>query len=277
MSKKTLNIAATCLVLLMMVFVITKKNSDNRAKTSNITVDGEVVEENKTVAETYQAEVLQALLAQNIKSFEAVSESFKRKPTDTLSDTIAKNTFSEYINYNTTQTLDVEKIKAETEAALKQNIVTKSNVGVDKITISSNTISGLKEYGNRISIIQNEMLKAVNKEIGKENIQIYIKNIYKTTADLYIKIPVPESLVEQHLGVINAYRDYATGFELLELQSKDPAKAIVGVQTAKEAHDALIENFTSIKKIVLLNKITYTKNDPAYVWFLESTESIKLN
>jgi hypothetical protein len=126
-------------------------------------------------------------------------------------------------------------------------------------------------------MIQNEMNKSIYKIKDKKDPQIYIKNIYKTASNLFLRVSVPESLVREHLGIINGYRDYVTAFELLELQTKDPAKALAGVQTAKEAQDMLVESFSSLKKIVLLNKITYTEKDPAYVWFLESNESIKLN
>jgi hypothetical protein len=80
MSKKTLNIASICLVALLVVFVITKKDDIKKGYTMNIGVDGEVIDENKTLSETYQDQLLKALFEQNIKSFEAVNESFKRKP-----------------------------------------------------------------------------------------------------------------------------------------------------------------------------------------------------
>lgn len=278
MSKKTFNILSVCLGILMITFVITKKDSQRDIYTKNIGVDTGSTEEDKTLTETYQDQVLQAIFDQNIKSFESISESFKKKSTDTLSDTIAKNTFAQYINYNTTEKLDVETIKKETEAALKNNVVIKSNFGIQDIIISKDTISNLRKYGNEISVIQTEMNKSIYNTRNKNHKEIYIKNIYKTASNLYRKVSVPESLTKYHLGIINGYRDYVTGFELLELQTQDPAKALAGVQTAKEAQDVLVESFSSIKKIVLLNNITYTQTDPAYVWFSESSASpIKTN
>lgn len=277
--KKTFNILAACLAVLLIIFIITQDGAKKDTYTKNIGVDGGAINEDATTAKEYQEQVLDALLEQNIKSFESISESFKRKPTDTLSDTIAKNTFAQYIDYNTTETLDVEKIKKETEAALKNNVVNKSNIQIQDILTQSNSIANLKTYVNNISVIQTEMNKSIYKIRNEKHQHIYIKNIYNVAANLYKKIPVPESLIPQHLTIINGYKDYVTGFELLELQSQDPAKALAGIQTAKEAQDMLVEGFSSIKKIVLLNNIVYAPQDPAYIWFSESsTESpIKLN
>jgi len=279
MHKKTFNIASICLVALIIAFAITQKSDKKDTYTNNIGVDGEVIDTEKTVAETYQEEVLKTVLEQSIKSFESTSESFKRKPTDTLSDTIAKNTFSEYLKYNTTETFDIENIQAETIKALKEHPLERSSVTMRDILVISNSVANLRAYTNDISVIQTEVAKSINKIQSKENPQLYIEVIYRTASDLYKKVRVPESLASHHLSVINGYKDYSTGFALLKLQEKDPARALGGVQLTKEAQDMLVSGFSSIKKIVLLNKITFTKDEPAYVWFLDAPggEQIKLN
>jgi hypothetical protein len=281
MHKKTFNIASLCLVALIIAFTITRKDTKNTGYTDNIGVNGEVIDKNteKTAAELYQEEVLKTILDQSIKSFETTSESFKRKPTDTLSETIAKNTFSEYLKYNTTETFDINNIQAETIKALKEHPVERSSIGIQDILIIPNSVANLKKYANDISIIQTTVVKNVSKTRTKENPQFYIKAIYSKASDLYKKVKVPESLLSQHLGIINGYKDYSTGFQLLELQDTDPAKALGGVQVSKEAQDMLLASFGSIKKIVLLNKISFTKEEPAYIWFLDEagTETIKLN
>ncbi len=279
MHKKTFNIASICLVALILAFAITHKNNTKDTYTNNIDVDGEAIDTEKTVAETYQEVVLKTVLDQTIKSFESTSESFKRKPTDTLSDTIAKNTFSEYLKYNTTETFDIENIQAETIKALKEHPVERSDVQMQDILIISNSVANLRAYTNNISVIQTEVAKSINKIKTKENPQLYIEVIYRTASDLFKKVQVPESLTSYHLNIINGYKDYSRGFELLKLQETDPAKALGGVQLTKEAQDMLASSFSSIKKIVLLNKITFTKDEPAYVWFLDvpEGEQIKLN
>ena len=279
MHNKTLNIASICFVALLIVFVITKKADNQKEFTNNIQTEEQVANNAQARSQAYQTEILKTVLDQNIKSFESVSESFKKKPTDTLSDTIAKNVFSQYIEYNTSKSLDVDKIQEETVLALKEHPVTKSNISLQNIHLSANTTANLKAYGNSISVIQTELNNRIYKIRNKSNKSVYIKNLYKTATDIYLKQPVPESLAKEHLGIINGYTDYARGFELLELQSEDPAKALTGVQLAKDAQDTLLKSFSSIKKIVLLNNIKYTPQEPAYVWFMDTTgtEQIKTN
>ena len=279
MHKKTFNIASVCIVTLLVAFAITHKGQETNVLSNNIEVkDGE--KNTKKTTLTYQQEILKTVLDQNIKSFESVSESFKKKPTDTLSDTISKNVFSQYIEYNTSKSLDVETIQEETMEAVKSHPIQKSNIGLQNIRITGNTVANLKAYGNTVGMLQTELIKAINSVKNKENKNIYIKNLYKTIADMYMKQDVPESLAKEHAGIINGYRDYSTAFGLLELQSADPAKALTGVQLAKESQDLLVASLISVKKIVLLNNITYTKNEPAYVWFIDGSsgaQEIKTN
>lgn len=276
--RRTFNIAAVCLVVILVVFVLNKKNTTTDSL-GNITTEGGMVLENQKNTDEYQQQILQAIIDQNIKTFETISDSFKRKPTDSLSETIAKNTFAEYIKYNTTDTIDVNKITAETVAALKEHPVEKSNVTIRDIKLSGNDITSLREYVNNISVVQTQLTRYIYEVRNKKDIQIYIKNLYKTTSNLYKRIPVPQSLAKEHINIINGYANYSIGFGLLELQTTDPARALSGVQTVKEAQDLLVTSFSSIKKIVSLNNIVYTEKDPAYVWFLNATgtETIKTN
>lgn len=267
MHKKTFNITAVCFVALLVAFTVARKDKKDQGLANNIEVENGVLGSQEDTTVAYQKEILKTVLDQNIKAFESVSESFKKQPTDTMSDTIAKNIFSQYIEYNTSKSLDIETVQAETLEAIKAHPIERSNLTLQDIRISGNTVTDLKNYVNILSAIQTESLRAVNKVNSKENKNIYIKEIYKTTADLFLKQTVPESVAKEHLGIINGYRDYSHAFELLALQDKDPAKALTGVQLAKEAQDLLVASLSSVKNIVSLNKITFTEEDPAYVWF----------
>ncbi|MES2623452.1 MAG: hypothetical protein V4576_03525 [Patescibacteria group bacterium] len=280
MHKKTLNIASLCLVALLIVFTMTHTKDSSDKLVANIEADGEVgIVGNPQNADEYQQQIMKAVLDQNLKAFEDTSDSFKKKPTDTMTDTIAKNVFSQYIEYNTTDTLNMEKIQQETIAAVREHPAQKSNVTLQDIRISANTVEGLKSYANTVAAIQNNLYKAVDKIKDKTEATLYLQNLYNVTSDLYLKLAVPESMSREHVAIINAYRDYYTSFDLLKLQDSDPARALTGVQLAKEAQDALVASLESVKKIVLLNNITYTEGDAAFVWFTNATgtEMIKTN
>lgn len=281
MHKKTLNIASVCFVALIVAFVVSKKGSNKNELANNIEVEKNSVNAKNNTTLAYQQEIMKTVLDQNIKAFESVSASFKKQPTDTMTDTIAKNIFSQYIEYNTSKSLDVDTIQQETIAAVKAHPVDRSNIGLQDIRFSGNSVTDLKAYVNVLSAIQTESLKSIDKVKNKNKKNLYIQAIYKTAADLFLNQPVPESLAKDHLGIINGYRDYSQAFELLELQEKDPALALTGVQLAKEAQDLLVASLVSVKNIVLLNKLTFQKGEPAYMWFAgeqsASTETIKTN
>lgn len=276
MNKKTLNIISVCIVLLIIVFVVTKKNKVDQDNSDNIVVNsnGEI----KTKADQYQANILDTVIDENVKNFKEFAKTFEKSSADNLTDGLSKDIFTQYIKYNTSGEIKEEDILNTTQEILKNKTEIENPVNYGDITTVSSSLLNLKIYGNDIAIIQN----AVNKGIGslekKTNKAPYIASIYMKTADLLTQTNVPDSLSENHIKLINGLKKYSEGLTMMNEQESDPAKALLGLNKLKDATTEIGTSFEKIKKTIILNKIDYTKTDPGYFWISNNTSdaSIKL-
>ncbi len=276
MHKKTLNIAAVCVMVLLATFLYVQKDKKMTAeKENNISIES--AKTNKTLqVEDYQQNIIDTITKQQLESFEKVSESFKKKDTDTLSDKIAKDVFGQYIEYNTSGTLDAATLQNLTVNNMAGQIPYTPTVRINNLKLLAPTVANLKIYTNKIITIQFELDKAIASISNKPNPDIYIKNLYIAASNLYYRQAVPSSLGDYHANIINAYRKFVTAFDLMQMQQKDPARALLGVDMAKKAGDELISNISSIKDIAILNKVVYEPTDPAFQW-INANENSTIN
>ncbi|MEN9605088.1 MAG: hypothetical protein RJB39_773 [Candidatus Parcubacteria bacterium] len=277
MHKKTLNIAAVCLVILLVTFIYTEKRSGaEAAKEGNIAVEGGNKIAGVVSEDEYQQKILESITKQQLESFEQVSASFKKQDSDTLSDKVAKDVFSQYIQYNTSGTLDTAAIQQMTANNFEgQDLGDAPTVTSRNLKLAASSVANLKIYTNQVAKIQVALAKSIAAVANKQNADVYIKNLYIATSNLYFRQPVPASLADYHANIINAYRQAVTGFNLLALQKKDPAKALLGVDKAKKAGEAISSNLEEIRSVARLNKVEYKKTDPAYQW-INSVEDSKI-
>jgi hypothetical protein len=277
MSKKTLNIGALCVVVILIAFVYAGRNKVTGKQVGNIAVDGSGKVLGTVTDDNYQNDILEAIAKQQIDAFSKLTDSYKKLNTDTLSDKIAKDVFSQYIQYNTSGTLDQDAITEATAQNIQAQTIPHSNVKISSLKMVTGTVNNLKIYGNKVAKIQDTLARGIAYVSKQKNVDIYVQNLYMAASNLYMMLPVPQTLAQNQADIINAYRDYSTSFILLRLQQKDPAKALLGIDQAKTANNTLIAKLNEIQKILKLNKVVYEKTDPAYGWInpIEGSNIIK--
>lgn len=267
MHKKTLNIAAVCFVVLLTTFLYVKKtNTTETEKQNNIALNSKNTEGKTLAADQYQQNILDSITKQQLESLEKITNSFKKQESDTLSDKIAKDVFGQYIEYNTSGSLDAETLQQMTVNNMAGQIPYTPTVRLNNLKLAAPNIANLKAYTNAVATIQIELDKSIASIAKKPNTDDYIKHFYIAASNLYYRQAVPSSLGEYHANIINAYRQFVTAFDLMQLQQKDPARALLGVDQAKKATDAIVKNLNEIRQIAILNKVEYTPTDPAYKW-----------
>lgn len=276
MNKKTLNIISFCIVLLIIVFVVTNKNKTVGDSSDNIVVNskGEI----QTKADQYQANILDTIVDENVKSFKEFTKTFEKSSADNVTDGLSKDIFTQYIKYNTSGEIKQEDIINATKDVLKNKAEINNPVGYNDIMAVSSSVLNLKIYGNDLAIIQNEVNKGINSLENKKNKTPYIASIYMKIADILTQTNVPDSLSQNHINLINGLKKYSEGLSMMDQQESDPAKALLGLNKVKDATTEVLTSFEKIKKTIILNKIEYTKTDPGFFWISNniSDTSIKL-
>ncbi len=276
MNKKTLNIISVCVVSLIIVFTVTYKNKIESNNSNNIIVDSNG--KMQTKADQYQANILETIVEKNIKNFKKFSSTFEKNSGDNLTDGLSKDIFTQYIKYNTSGEISQSDILNTTQEVLKNKTGIKNPVIYSDVKAVSSNITNLKIYGNNIAIIQEGVSEGINSLSTKVNKTPYIAIIYVKTVDLLTQIEVPELLSENHINLINGLKKYSEGLTMMDQQTTDPAKALLGLNKVKDATTEVLISFEKIKKTIILNKIDYTESDPGFFWISNNANntSIKL-
>ena len=268
-------------IVIIVITVVYRENTKPETKvayTNNIEVDGGGANASGlfTNADTYQRDLLNTIAEQNIVAFEKISNSFKKSASDTLSDTIAKDVFGEYLKYNTAGDFDQKSIQAAVAKSVTSQTPDIKLTSKAQLTVVDASLRNLDLYTVRMSETQFVISKRIVATRGKKDPTLYVKNIYAAAAKLFTGIPVPSSLVDSHLQLIHGFEYYVQGFELMGLQSSDPAKALLGVQSAQKGNELSLAGITEIKRVINLNNIVYNKEDPAYAWLLDVATDQKI-
>ncbi len=263
MNKKTLNITAICVVSLVIVFSITYKDKINLNKSSNVEVDekGEVV----TKSDQYQNNILETISQENIKNLKEFSKTFEKKSSDNLTDGLSKDIFSQYIKYNSSGEIKKDDVLNAAQDVLKKDTSLENPVLYSDIKIVTSSKSNLRTYGNNLATIQNGIVLGIDSLKNKSNKTPYLSSIYLKVSDIMIITFVPESLAANHLNLINGFKKYSEGLDMMEDQYNDPAKALLGVKKLKEATEEISESLNIIKRTIELNDIIYAPTEPGFL------------
>lgn len=276
MHKKTLNILSVCIFVLIIVFSFTQKNKLGLNKFSdNIIVDenGKVL----TKADQYKTNILETVSEENIKNFKKFSKAFEKNSGDNITDNLSKDIFTQYIKYNTYGEIKDSEIVGVTQSVLKNKVDLEHPIYINEIKTNISSVENLKIYSTNVAIILNSLNNGL-KSINKKDKTPYVTAAYRGAAKLLTQIEVPEILASNHLQMANGYIKYSEGLEMLRQQNSDPAKALLGLNKIQSATEELTLSFDKIKKTIILNKVTYTDNDPGLIWLSTETSdtSIKI-
>ncbi len=264
MNKHTLNIAAVCVFLLIIVFSITQKDKLIDKFSDNIVVDenGKIV----TKADRYQENILATVTEENIKNFQKFSKSFQKNSSDNLTDSLSKDVFTQYIKYNTSGEIKTDEIAKMTNDLLKNKIQSANTITINQIKTTSSSVENLKIYGTNLAIVQDALTKVISNINTKKDKTPYVAAAYRGAADVLKTVVVPDILAENHLLIVNGYIKYSEGMSLLEYQNSDPARALLGINSLQTATTELTNGFEKIRKTIILNKVSYTADDPGMIW-----------
>jgi hypothetical protein len=144
MNKKTLNIISVCVVSIIIVFAVTNKNKIGASNSDNIIVDsnGKI----QTKADQYQANILETIVDENVKSFKDFAKTFEKNSDDNLTDGLSKDIFTQYIKYNTSGEINRADVLDATESVLKNKNDIENPVIYSEIKIVYSNINNLNLY-----------------------------------------------------------------------------------------------------------------------------------
>ena len=186
----------------------------------------------------------------------------------TGTDLIGRQMIIDYVDLSTSGQASSDNINALAERYV-ESIPTLNNArkaSILDIKVVSNSKTSFQNYSNEISSIQSQYAKDTDNlynknpninELGKAyyGFSSSMSTIYNELANKLMETPVPGSLVQKHLELINIYLSNASAVEAMSKTEEDPATSFAGIIALKENtnREGLVLN--EILKILTENNV----------------------
>ncbi len=200
-------------------------------------------------------------------------------PPTTFTGKFSEAFFKDYLQgkIGSAETSDPTKLVGNAVEAIEKNTLSKRHTRLE-LTIIPSTDEALREYGNTIpkiiathsvktenaAVILNEAL-ATNNPGLLEKIGPILTMYTKTTSDL-LATPVPDSLVNEHIALMNAYEATVTNIGAMQVAFTDPLYALARIKGYEEDGKVLASSFKAIEAVLSARGISYS-NDEAGAFF----------
>lgn len=211
---------------------------------------------------------LESVSTQELAIFEGTPQDIylgeKATSTQNLNQTdlLGRQLFSDYLTLSSRGSASPDQLSslANSYADSILNLQTSTKIDKSKITVTQTSQTSLSEYGTAVLTMRiryGDMVETQASQTGVssaddprvENIMLAISEIYKQAAQDLINTPVPQSLADNHVRLINNYLSSAEAARAIANAESDPmgAYAALNVHTENnEEEDVLLGNIQSV-------------------------------
>ena len=188
---------------------------------------------------------------------------------DTVTSRLAKQIYSDYINQeagNSDLTYDDIAQNALSHISASDMPLAKHGLGEIVFTDQSNP-SDIRAYGNSFAEIYMRNINIIyNNQQKYSKDLLALASIYENISRELVKLKVPVQIATTHLAIVNDYQTMADSFRLIDKQSTDPVKALLGIRSAKNATDDNDQMFINIDNYFKNNDIIFGNNEAGKIW-----------
>ena len=188
---------------------------------------------------------------------------------DTATSRLAKQVYSDYVNKEAGNSdLTVSDIAQNALSQLSSSDIPGAKYNLNAISFTDDTSNEtIRLYGNNFAEIYTRNLTIIANDEKKYSSNLKaIADIYENISKELLKIKVPVQISSSHLAVVNNYQIMADAFRLIDAQSQDPVKSLLGVKAAKEASEDNDQMFINIGKYFKNNVIIFSNNEIGSIW-----------
>lgn len=188
---------------------------------------------------------------------------------DSATSRLAKQVYYDYVNQEAGNSdLTVTDIAQNALSQLSSGDLPKAKYNLNNILFTNQSSKeDLRLYGNNFAEIYTRNLTTVaNNQEKYSNSLPSLADVYENISKEMLKIKVPVQIASSHLAVVNNFQIMADSFRLIDKQSQDPVKSLLGVKAAKEASEDNDQMFINIGKYFNNNAIIFGNNEVGEIW-----------
>jgi hypothetical protein len=270
-SNKILILSAVCLSVIACLGAYKigeARKVINDASKTNSAVYIDIQKTNADNADLQQA-LQQIQLDETLNASGTDDNPFAPLPTDTMTDSLAKDIFLTYAQRESGQINDDDDTIANNiVGSIKVSDMPQPayNLGNMKLFVPITTEEA-KKYGNQAGQIIRDYYAVLKLPQYADNDLRKVAIVHKAIGAELIKLQVPAAISQSHLNLANAYVMFGESLMLLASQEeKDPLKALLSVSTAKDSSAAIAKSAGEINSYFEQNAILYAENEGGAIW-----------
>ncbi len=203
------------------------------------------------------------------------------EPPTTFTGKFSEAFFQDYLQgkINGEDFSDPTKFVGNAVTAIEQNTKSKTHTRLELSVITSSE-KIIKDYGNELAhiiqkqtpgseneaIILQKALTGENPEKLKELDPIY--NTYVQIISELLLLPIPDTLADKHVALINAAEAVLTDIEAFRLAFEDPLYALARVEKYQDDAQTIHDSLKSIIEIITSHNVSYLNSEPGAVLYL---------
>ncbi len=188
-------------------------------------------------------------------------------------DLVARQLFSDYIDMHKngqTSTVNLNELASRyAQGIIEQTpAVSTKKIDVTDVLVVPDSEESLYVYGGNMLAVRAKYAKLAEQEYLKsgakpgddtgafENFAKVAADLYKTSAEEVLKIPVPTSLTDNHVEIVNNYYESAGAMDTIAEATENPinAFAAINIQTANAQKEGSL--FLNIQVAMMANGLT---------------------
>ena len=188
---------------------------------------------------------------------------------DSATTKLAKQVYSDYVDQEAGNSdLSAADIAQNALAQLSPADMPQAKYNLNDITFTKQeNVENIRLYGNNFAEIFKRNMSIIANDQDKYSSNLTaMADIYQKMSRELLNIQVPAGISSSHLAIINNYQIMADSFRLIDVQSQDPVKSLLGVRAAKSASDDNDQMFTNISKYFNNNGIIFGNNEVGSIW-----------
>ncbi|MDO8589878.1 MAG: hypothetical protein Q7R69_01225 [bacterium] len=206
-----------------------------------------------------------------VEDFYDAGASLPRASTSTLSqaDLLGRRLFTDFMSLKSQGQTSSDNITALADKyaeSIKNTEISTPKVNLSQIVVIPNSVENLTSYGNSMINIRNRYKNLVAAQDNGGNIADItgpafstfmgsVGKLYQASANELLTIEVPESLVSNHMAIINSYLESAKVMKLLSDTAKDPLQAYAALNIYAQNTGQESEFLLNIQKTLMANGI----------------------
>lgn len=188
---------------------------------------------------------------------------------DTATSRLAKQVYSDYVNQQAGNSdLTVSDVAQNALSQISSADMPRAKYGLKDLSLISQSSSEvIRLYGNNFAEIysRNMSLIANNQAKYGKNLSA-IADVYENISRELVSLKVPVEVSVPHLAVANNYKIISDSFRMIDQQSEDPVKSLLGIRSAKIAGEESDQMFINISKYFKSNGIIFDKSEIGRIW-----------